>query len=54
MNIVALLASIGGNLGLFLGLSVFSLCEMIEVTMEIFFFQNDFKKISNQIEQKPG
>ena len=37
MDIVSLLASIGGNLGLFLGVSVFSLCELIEVAIEIFF-----------------
>ena len=50
MNMVSLLASIGGNLGLFLGVSVFSLYEM--VTIEIFFIQRDFKKSLNQIEQK--
>ena len=37
MNIVSLLASIGGNLSLFLGVSVFSLCEIIEVLIEIYF-----------------
>ena len=37
MNIVSLLASIGGNLGLFLGVSVFSVCELIEVAIEIYF-----------------
>ena len=37
MDIVSLLASIGGNLGLFLGVSVFSLCEIIEVVIEIYF-----------------
>ena len=37
MDIVSLLASIGGNLGLFLGVSVFSLCELIEVAIEIYF-----------------
>jgi hypothetical protein len=37
MNGVTLLGSIGGNLGLFLGVSVFSLCELIEVVLEIFF-----------------
>lgn len=35
MNMVSLLGSIGGNLGLFLGVSVFSLCELIEVCIEI-------------------
>ena len=37
MDIVSLLGSIGGNLGLFLGVSVFTLCEMIEVLMEVFY-----------------
>ena len=37
MDIVSMLASIGGNLGLFLGVSVFSLCEIVEVALEIFF-----------------
>ena len=39
MNIVNALASIGGNLGLFLGVSVFSLCELVEVALEIYFFK---------------
>ena len=34
---ITLFGSIGGNLGLFLGVSVFSLCELVEVTVEIFF-----------------
>ena len=37
MNVGQLLASIGGNLGLFLGVSVFSLCEIVEVLIEIYF-----------------
>ena len=35
IELVALLASIGGNLGLFLGVSVFSLAEIVEVFIEI-------------------
>ena len=34
-DIVSLLGSIGGNLSLFLGVSVFSLCEIVEVIIEI-------------------
>jgi hypothetical protein len=34
---VSLLGSIGGNLGLFLGVSLFSLCELIQVAVEIYF-----------------
>ncbi len=41
MNVIQLLASIGGHLGLFLGVSVFSLAELVEVFIEIFYF---FKK----------
>ena len=36
MNIVDLLASIGGNLSLFLGVSIFSLFEIIEILIEIY------------------
>ena len=43
---ISLLGSIGGNLGLFLGVSVFSLFEMVEAAIEIYFI---FKK-SKQIE----
>jgi hypothetical protein len=35
MDMAALLASIGGNLGLFLGLSVYSLCELSGIAFEI-------------------
>jgi hypothetical protein len=38
MNVGQLLASIGGNLGLFLGVSVFSLAEIVEVFIEIFYY----------------
>jgi hypothetical protein len=37
MNLVSLLASIGGNLSLLLGISLFSLFEAIELIMEIYF-----------------
>jgi hypothetical protein len=40
MDIVSMLASIGGNLGLFLGVSVFSLCEIVEVALEIYFVKH--------------
>ena len=39
IDVVALLAAIGGHLGLFLGVSVFSVCEMVEVLIEIFFLK---------------
>ena len=37
MDAISLLGSIGGNLGLFLGVSVFSLCEIVEAFIEIFY-----------------
>ena len=37
MDFVSLLASIGGNLSLFLGVSFFSLFEVIQLFMEIFY-----------------
>ena len=37
MNAVSLLGSIGGNLSLFLGVSFFSLCEIFEVAIEMFY-----------------
>ena len=40
MTIVSLLGSIGGNLGLFLGVSAFSLCEIVEVIIEIVYVLN--------------
>ena len=39
MDVVSLLASIGGNLGLFLGLSSFSIYEIVQVVIEIFFIK---------------
>jgi hypothetical protein len=37
MDLVSLFASIGGSLSLFLGVSVFSICEIIEVALEMYF-----------------
>ena len=36
MDFVSLLASIGGNLSLFLGVSFFSLFEVVDVLVEMF------------------
>ena len=47
MDWVGLLASIGGNLGLFLGVSVFSLCEIVECLIEIYFIKLANKITSN-------
>ena len=37
MDVVSLLSSIGGDLGLFLEMSLFSLCEIVEVAIEMFY-----------------
>ena len=37
MDFVSLLASIGGNLGLFLSVSMFSVVELVQVIIEIYF-----------------
>ena len=37
MDGIKLLADIGGNLGFYLGVSVFSLFEVVEVGVEIFY-----------------
>jgi hypothetical protein len=35
--------SIGGNLSLVLGVSMFSLCELVEVLIEIYFIEKKIK-----------
>jgi hypothetical protein len=37
MNIISLLADIGGNLSLFLGISLFSFIEFFELLFEIYY-----------------
>ena len=44
LSAVSFLASIGGNLGLFLGVSVFSLIEIFQMLIEIFFINIESKK----------
>ena len=39
MDVVSLLASIGGNLSLFLGVNLFSLFELVQVGIEVYFIQ---------------
>ena len=46
MDAISLFGSIGGNLGLFLGMSVFSICELIEVTVQIYFILKQRKNNS--------
>ena len=45
MDFISLLGSMGGNLSLLLGVSVFCLCEFVEVAIEIFFILNTLKRI---------
>ena len=49
MKLVSLLASIGGNLSLLLGISLFSLFEAIELLMEINFIFFKWSKIESII-----
>ena len=44
MNWISLLGWIGGNLGLFLGMSVFSLCEIVQVLIEIYYIRQRMNK----------
>ena len=39
LDLFSLLASIGGNLGLILGVSLFSICELVEVLIEFYLFK---------------
>jgi len=39
LNLITLFANIGGYLGLFLGVSAFSLIEVVQVLIEIFFWK---------------
>ena len=43
IDLVSLIANIGGNLGLFLGVSLFSLCEIITTLLEIYFYKKQSK-----------
>ena len=44
MDVVSFLANVGGNLGLFLGVSVISICEVIEALIEIWIFKRNNHK----------
>ena len=39
MTVVSMLANLGGNLSLFMGVSLFSLCEIVEILVEIYFIK---------------
>jgi hypothetical protein len=44
MTLVTLLSSMSGNLGLFLGVSFFSICEIVEFSLEIYFERKKMMK----------
>ena len=45
MDVVTLLATIGGTLGLFLGISLMHMCELVDVLIQIVFIKAKFNKI---------
>jgi hypothetical protein len=49
IDLVSLIANIGGNLGLFLGVSLFSVWEVVITLLEIYFY----KKQQNSSQIKP-
>ena len=44
-DVFSLIANLGGNLGLFLGVSFFSLCEMITAVIQIWFWKRENMKV---------
>ena len=44
MDLVALLANIGGTLGLFLGVSLLHVCEVLDVVIQIFLIKTNLAK----------
>ena len=46
MDVVALLANIGGTMGLFLGISLIHVCEVIDILIQIFFIKAASNKVS--------
>jgi hypothetical protein len=50
MDIVSLLANVGGNLGLFLGVSVLSLCELVDFFIEVVYLAKIRHKEKNRVE----
>jgi hypothetical protein len=41
----SLIANIGGNLGLFMGVSFFSICEIITTLIELYFYKCNYNKV---------
>jgi len=57
MDIISLIANIGGNLGLFMGVCLFSLAEIVVTLIEIFMLKWPINKKEDQISElfiKPG
>ena len=47
LDIIGLLATKGGNLGLFLGVSLLSICELVEIMFQIYFIKKGNKVLSH-------
>ena len=45
MDVVSLLANIGGTLGLFLGISLIQICELVDVLLQIILIKIKYKKV---------
>ena len=51
MDLISLLAAIGGHMGLFLGISVLSLFELVEVLIEMVYLYRHKQK--NRVKTEP-
>jgi hypothetical protein len=52
IDLIALIASLGGDLSLFLGVSIFSLFELIEIFIEIYMIRREERRKSEGGEEK--
>jgi hypothetical protein len=46
MDVVSLLANLGGTIGLFLGFSLLHVCEVVDVLMQAYFIKTNFNKVN--------
>jgi hypothetical protein len=52
IDIISLIANIGGNLGLFLGVSLFSVWEIVITLLEIYFYKKQQKVNITPVDEK--
>ncbi len=45
MDVVSLLANLGGTLGLFLGVSLLHVCEIVDVIIQVFLIKSNLNKV---------